>query len=66
MAVSPSQKEACNRKVSSVEGDDYYTILGVDPTATPREIREAWIGRLSVYHPDRHPEKAAWFTQKAM
>jgi len=46
--------------------EDYYEILGADPTATPQELREAWIGRLSLYHPDRHPAaKAEWFTRQA-
>ena len=44
--------------------DDYYQILGVAPTATPQEIRDAWIGRVSIYHPDRHPAMADWFTQQ--
>jgi DnaJ-domain-containing protein 1/ketosteroid isomerase-like protein len=44
--------------------DDYYQILGAAPTATPQEIRDAWIGRVSIYHPDRHPEKADWFTHQ--
>ena len=44
--------------------DDYYQILGVSPTATPQEIRDAWIGRVSIYHPDRHPAMADWFTQQ--
>lgn len=46
-------------------GDDPYTILGVAPTATAEEIKEAWLSRLSLYHPDRHPENADWFTRQA-
>ncbi|MDE2485696.1 MAG: DnaJ domain-containing protein, partial [candidate division NC10 bacterium] len=45
--------------------DDPYTILGVAPTATGEEIKEAWLSRLSLYHPDRHPENADWFTRQA-
>ena len=45
--------------------DDPYTILGVDPTATSEEIKEAWRSRLSLYHPDRHPENRDWFTRQA-
>ncbi len=45
--------------------DDPYTILGVDPTATSEEIKEAWLSRLSLYHPDRHPENSDWFTRQA-
>ena len=44
--------------------DDYYQILGVAPTATPQEIRDAWIDRVIIYHPDRHPAMADWFTQQ--
>ncbi len=45
--------------------DDPYTILGVDPTATSEEIKEVWLNRLSLYHPDRHPENSDWFTRHA-
>ncbi len=45
--------------------DDPYTILGVDPTATSEEIKEVWLNRLSLYHPDRHPEHSDWFTRHA-
>ncbi|HWR21582.1 MAG TPA: J domain-containing protein, partial [Verrucomicrobiae bacterium] len=45
--------------------DDPYTILGIDPTATSEEIKEAWLSRLSLYHPDRHPENSDWFTRQA-
>lgn len=45
--------------------DDPYTILGVDPTATSKEIKDVWLSRLSLYHPDRHPENSDWFTRQA-
>lgn len=45
--------------------DDPYTILGVDPIATSEEIKEVWLKRLSLYHPDRHPENSDWFTRHA-
>ncbi|MBI3780111.1 MAG: DnaJ domain-containing protein [candidate division NC10 bacterium] len=44
--------------------DDYYKILGVSSTATPQAIRDAWIHRISIYHPDRHPAKGDWFTRQ--
>jgi curved DNA-binding protein CbpA/ketosteroid isomerase-like protein len=44
--------------------DDPYIILGVDPTATSQEIKEVWLNRLSLYHPDRHPENSDWFTRQ--
>jgi len=45
--------------------DDPYTILGVDPAATSEEIKDAWLSRLSLYHPDRHPENSDFFTRQA-
>ncbi|MDE2058414.1 MAG: DnaJ domain-containing protein [candidate division NC10 bacterium] len=44
--------------------DDPYTILGVDSTATSQEIKEVWLNRLTLYHPDRHPENSDWFTRQ--
>ena len=47
--------------------DDAYAILGVPATATPEEIRAAWLSRLSLYHPDRHQgnRDSDWFTRQA-
>ncbi len=45
--------------------EDAYKILGVPPTATPQEIRNAWVARLSLYHPDRHSANSDWFTRQA-
>ncbi len=45
--------------------DDPYRLLGVTPSATPQEIRNAWVARMSLYHPDRHPANGDWFTRQA-
>lgn len=45
--------------------DDPYALLGVASTATSEEIKEAWLSRLRLYHPDRHPENGDWFTRQA-
>src|SRR2546423_2024685 len=31
----------------------YYQILGVSPTASPQEIKEAWLFSLKAFHPDK-------------
>jgi curved DNA-binding protein CbpA len=35
---------------------DYYEILGIEPSASAEEIREAYHKRAFQYHPDRHKE----------
>ncbi len=37
------------------EPRDLYAMLGVAPTATPAEIRQAYRRLVRQYHPDRHP-----------
>jgi len=31
----------------------YYQILGISPTASPQEIKEAWLFSLKAFHPDK-------------
>jgi curved DNA-binding protein len=35
---------------------DYYRILGIDKTATPKEIKDAYRKLARKYHPDLHPD----------
>jgi len=35
---------------------DYYNILGINKTATPKEIKEAYRRLARKYHPDLHPD----------
>jgi curved DNA-binding protein CbpA len=34
---------------------NYYSLLEVPPTATSAEIRQAYLARLQIYHPDKYP-----------
>ncbi|PNW86995.1 hypothetical protein CHLRE_02g104500v5 [Chlamydomonas reinhardtii] len=37
-------------------GEDFYTILGVTPSAEPRDIKRAYHSLMREFHPDRAPE----------
>ena len=39
--------------------DEYYTILGIDPGASPRDIRRAYWERAKKCHPDVNPQLEA-------
>lgn len=48
-------------KSVSIEDDgfvDYYLLLGVEPDATTRAIRKAWLKKNREYHPDFHTNES--------
>lgn len=38
------------------DAESYYEILGVERTASPAQIRAAYVKLVSEYHPDRHQD----------
>jgi hypothetical protein len=48
---------------------DDYAILGVQPGATPAEIKQAYLKQISIYHPDRFagasPDEQAYAARRA-
>jgi DnaJ-domain-containing protein 1 len=46
-------REECLGRLTMVAGQDYYGVLGVDHTARPQVIRDAYYSLARRYHPDR-------------
>ena len=46
-------REECLGRLAMVAGQDHYGVLGVDRTAKPKAIREAYYSLARRYHPDR-------------
>ncbi|MEW6325184.1 MAG: DUF4388 domain-containing protein, partial [Nitrospirota bacterium] len=46
--------ESIRRIFEALEGKNHYDVLGVEPAATPAEIKKAYFRLAKAYHPDRH------------
>lgn len=44
---------------------DYYSILEVDQHASAEEIREKWIEKIRVYHPDNYEDPTGWIAEQS-
>lgn len=45
--------------------NDYYTVLGMRPNATPTDIKKRWRELIELYHPDRYEGNAEWTAERA-
>lgn len=53
-APVPERLSAIEKGGNRGTGGDFYSLLGVKPSATQAEIRSAYLTRARMHHPDRH------------
>jgi curved DNA-binding protein CbpA len=46
-------KRALNTKLDAIAGGDLFKVLGIEPTATKDQVKNAYLSSAKVYHPDR-------------
>jgi hypothetical protein len=44
---------------------DYYAILEVNQDASAEEIRDRWIEKIRVYHPDKYEDPTGWIVEQS-
>lgn len=53
------QCNTAGMKINSEGVENYYEILGVDREADPETIRQAYLGKIKQWHPDRNAHRLA-------
>ena len=43
---------------TSKEFINYYELLGIEPKAGPKEIKQAYLNKVKAWHPDKNPERS--------
>lgn len=63
--AAPPEEEPEPEVEETVEGAEYYELLGVQPTASPEEIKAAYRSRIKQCHPDKFVDRGDEFRQLA-
>jgi curved DNA-binding protein CbpA len=54
-----ARRAEIERRAQSIDGEDYFQMLGVDRAATSEQLRNAYFALARSYHPDRLPSELA-------
>ncbi len=44
---------------------NYYNLLGIDPKADRQTVKQAYLGKIKEWHPDKNPDRAEEAEEKA-
>jgi hypothetical protein len=54
-----ARRAQIEERVASIDGEDYFQMLGVDRDAQPDELKAVYFALVKVWHPDRLPRDLA-------